>query len=252
MTYHLGTNPPAAPPASEDSTPEGSAWYKVTPTVLAWLGATYPNDAAMRAQVIERVARELVFIGIPPGGDEMFFLSAGSTGSFGRSSTVASPYAAPPGAPRMAYRQVLDVFEIRGGGPTFKRRAPAAKTNWGLYLGIGAVVAALLGLGVLAIRRRGGGELTQNRSTVYAIPERRAYPITSAKDAYHATQRLKQGRVTSVAVARKIIQAIRSRFPEIAADYLADVDPQRIEKIHKKSVAARKKSSRAGKSSRRR
>jgi len=239
MTYHLGTNPPAAPPAPEDSTPEGSAWYKVTPTVLAWLSATYPNDAAMRAQVIDRVARELVFIGIPPGGDEMFFLSAGSTGSFGRSSTVASPYAAPPGAPRMTYRQVLDVFEIGGGGPTFKRRAPAAKTNWGLYLGISAGVAALLGLGVWAIRRRGGGELTQNRSTVYAIPERRAYPITSAKDAYHATQRLKQGRVKSEDEARRIIAAIKREHHDIWSAYLKDYPVSRIMTSKRKGLAAR-------------
>lgn len=245
MTYHLGTNPPAvpsapsAPPAPQESSPEGSAWYKVTPTVLAWLSATYPSDPAIREDVINRVARELVFIGLPPGGNEMYFLSAGSTGNFSRPASSTVPYSVPATAPRMTYQQVLDVFEIRGGGPSFKRKQPA-KINWGLYLGIGAGVAALVGLGVLAGRKRGGDELTQNRSTVYAIPERKAYPITTAKDAYHATQRLKQGRVKSEEDARRIISAIKREHHGIWSEYLKDYPVSRIMTSKRKGLSARR------------
>lgn len=389
MTYHLGTNPPAvpsapsAPPAPQESSPEGSAWYKVTPTVLAWLNATYPSDPAIREDVINRVARELVFIGLPPGGDEMYFLSAGSTGNFSRPASSTVPYSVPATAPRMTYQQVLDVFEIRGGGPKFKRKQPA-KVNWGLYLGIGAGVAALVGLGYWASRRRGEGrpatieknpgfktskgssyrvfpitrtqrtkaarayhpgdsglkspsemtvylrpedarefgmaqglgnvdfmvvqvdpvsmrarlvgrtESTQrwkafvpwvpfsatpgiglsplelwdrettgadpnasdvgytnwhpgsdilslqpNRPTVYAIPERKAYPITTAKDAYHATQRLKQGRVKSKDEARRIIAAIKREHHDIWSKYLKDYPVSRIIRSKRKGIAAR-------------
>jgi hypothetical protein len=333
MTYTLGSYVSGMgtnPPAPENSTPEGSAWYKVTPTVLAWLGATYPNDAAMRSEVIDRVARELVFIGIPPGGDEIFLMSAGSTGNFVHSST-ASPYVAPPGAPRMTFQQVLDVFEIRGGGPRFKRRQ-ASNINWGLWAGVGAGVVALLGLGYLAINRqkapkpltsnrrralkpndrrwemeqyyrsphgsalmrsqrtrnreeaayRMWEELTRSftdergvthaqspddrraaydlvreaypdvdlgfprpggltRNPVYALPERKAYPITSRKDAYHATQRLKQGRVKDEADAKRIIAAIKRTHPDIWREYLEGYSVSKIMTSKRKGLTARRR-----------
>ena len=246
----LGTNPPA--PEPPESTPEGSVWYKVTPTVLALATATYPSYSAVRQDVVERAGRELVFIGLPPGGNEMYFLSAGSTGNFSRPASSTVPYAAPPGAPRMTYQQVLDVFAIRGGGPKFKRKQ-YAKTYWGLLAGVGVAAAALAGMWYWSSKRQQAPKpLTSNRrrrvnvkdrsdeEVVYAIPERKAYPITTDVDAKNATKRLKQGRVKDEADANRIIAAIRSKHHDIWREYLEGYPVSKIMASKRKGLAARR------------
>jgi len=81
-----------------------------------------------------------------------------------------------------------------------------------------------------------------SRNPAYAIPERHAYPITTAKDAYHATQRLKQGRVKSEAEAKRIIAAIKHRHPEIWREYLAGYPVSKVIASKRKGLAARHRS----------
>ena len=80
-----------------------------------------------------------------------------------------------------------------------------------------------------------------NRSTVYAIPERKAYPITTSMDAYHATQRLKQGRVKSEDEARRIVAAIKREHHGIWTKYLKDYPVSRIMTSKRKGLAARRR-----------
>lgn len=78
-----------------------------------------------------------------------------------------------------------------------------------------------------------------NRSAVYAIPERKAYPITTELDAYHATQRLKQGRVKSEDEARRIISAIKREHHDVWAEYLKDYPVSRIMRSKRKGLTSR-------------
>jgi len=89
------------------------------------------------------------------------------------------------------------------------------------------------------ILRQIGPRIEANRSTVYAIPEREAYPITSAKDAYHATQRLKQGRVKSEDEARRIIAAIKREHHDVWSKYLKDYPVLRIMRSKRKGLTSR-------------
>lgn len=85
-----------------------------------------------------------------------------------------------------------------------------------------------------------GPRIEANRAVVYAIPERKAYPITTSKDAYHATQRLKQGRVKSEEDARRIISAIKREHHDIWSAYLKDYPVSRVMKSKRKGLAARR------------
>jgi len=76
----------------------------------------------------------------------------------------------------------------------------------------------------------------------YAIPERHAYPITTALDAYHATQRLKQGRVKNETDAKRIISAIKHRHPGVWRQHLAGYPVSKIIASHRKGLAARHRS----------
>jgi hypothetical protein len=86
-----------------------------------------------------------------------------------------------------------------------------------------------------------GAVMQPNRSTVYAIPERKAYPITTSMDAYHATQRLKQGRVKSESEARRIVAAIKREHHDIWTKYLKDYPVSRIMTSKRKGLAARRR-----------
>ena len=79
------------------------------------------------------------------------------------------------------------------------------------------------------------------RNPVYALPERKAYPITSRKDAYHATQRLKQGRVKDEADAKRIIAAIKRTHPDIWREYLEGYSVSKIMTSKRKGLTARRR-----------
>jgi hypothetical protein len=83
------------------------------------------------------------------------------------------------------------------------------------------------------------GGLTRN--PVYALPERKAYPITSRKDAYHATQRLKQGRVRDEADAKRIIAAIKRTHHDIWREYLEGYSVSKIMTSKRKGLTARRR-----------
>lgn len=85
------------------------------------------------------------------------------------------------------------------------------------------------------------------RNATYAVPERKAYPIATAIDAYHATQRLKQGRVKSAAEARRIVSAIKHRHPDVWRRYLADYPISSIIASKRKGAAARRRGKNSGK-----
>lgn len=120
MSYHLGNSPLSGKTVdtsdAESSSPDQARWYRVTPSVLAWLRSAYPNDAAMRTSIIEPAATTQVFFGIVPGGESIYFQHCTGnpradiqrTGTFGRSSSVRAPYTDPIGEPSMTWRQVED------------------------------------------------------------------------------------------------------------------------------------------------
>jgi hypothetical protein len=85
------------------------------------------------------------------------------------------------------------------------------------------------------------GERIEANGVAYAIPERRAYPITTAQDAYHATQRLKQGRVKSEEDAKRIIRAIKREHPGVWRDYLAGYPVSKAMTSKRKGLAARRR-----------
>jgi len=141
MTYSFGTEPA---PAIVDSTPETSRWYKLTPGVIAWLQATRAQDAGVR-DLLKRAAVELVFMGISATGEDLFWVTATSSGNMG--GDYKTPAASD--SPVMTYEQVLAVFAPRTGGPLTKRtfpRATPAPNRTGLYIGIAAGAVAFLGL----------------------------------------------------------------------------------------------------------
>jgi hypothetical protein len=63
--------------------------------------------------------------------------------------------------------------------------------------------------------------------------------ITTAKDAYHASQRLKQGRVKSEAEAKRIIAAIKRRHPAVWRQHLAGYPVSKIIASKRRGLAAR-------------
>jgi hypothetical protein len=91
------------------------------------------------------------------------------------------------------------------------------------------------------LERNSGQRVEANSRVVYAIPERRAYPITTAQDAYHATQRLKQGRVKSEEDAKRIITAIKREHPGVWRDYLAGYPVSKAMTSKRKGLAARRR-----------
>jgi hypothetical protein len=115
-------------------------------------------------------------------------------------------------------------------------------SNTGLYIGLGVAAVALFGLGYLAINRQKAPKpLTSNRRVIYALPERKAYPITSREDAINATKRLKQGRVRSEADANLIIAAIEREHHDIWREYLEGYPVSRIMRSKRKGLAARRR-----------
>lgn len=165
MTYHLrgiGTTPDA-------STPEAARWYKLTPSVVAFLRSAYPTDAAVRNTV---ALSSPAFVGFT--ADDLYYLNSQTTGN------VGGGHVEPIGEPVMTYAQVLKVFEVSTGGPTTKPVAiapppavvyeaprvraapltvpraltPAAPTSskLGLYLGIAAGMVAAVGGGFWAFK----------------------------------------------------------------------------------------------------
>lgn len=86
-----------------------------------------------------------------------------------------------------------------------------------------------------------GERIEANGRVVYAIPERRAYPITTAKDAVNATHRLKQGRVKSAAEARRIIKAIKKRHPAVWAWHLGHYRVSTMMAAKRQGLAARRR-----------
>lgn len=80
------------------------------------------------------------------------------------------------------------------------------------------------------------------RNSIYAIPERRAYPIRTAQEAYHATQRLKQGRVSSETDAKRIITAIQRKHPDVWRKHLAGYPLAKIMASKRRGLEARYRS----------
>lgn len=86
-----------------------------------------------------------------------------------------------------------------------------------------------------------------NRGAIYALPKRKAYPITSREDAINATKRLKQGRVKDEADAKRIIAAIHRKHLDVWREYLEGYPVSRIMRSKRKASRARRaKASRAG------
>lgn len=171
MTYHLGTIALATTDDPAEPLPEQARWYRVTPSVLTWLRSAYPNDTGVRDEVIGPSATaENSFIGIVPGGEDMFYLSCRGErsrfGLFGRHSSVRNPYADPVGEQLLTWQFVSDVCGLNRRGIEQREPAPPvnkprmvvrqpAKTNWGLYIAAGAGAGLLLfGLSALASAKR--------------------------------------------------------------------------------------------------
>lgn len=286
MTYAFGTEPVTP----VESSPETSRWYKLTPGVIFWLQATRAQDAGVR-DLLKRAAAELVFMGVSATGEDLFWLTANESGNMG------GDYKAPAASdsPVMTYEQVLRVFEPNTSGPLTKRVfRRAAPNRTGLYIGIAASAAVLLGgvaywamhkkaapAALAASRRRvkrnssfgperdrvaaqvraafqrGDGAAARRalarlseidlalmphamvRNSIYAIPEHRAYPIRTAQEAYHAVQRLKQGRVSSETDAKRIITAIQRKYPDVWRRHLAGYPLAKIMASKRRGLEAR-------------
>jgi len=175
MTYAFGTEP-------VESTPESARWYKLTPSVIAELAASYPADAAIR-DMVSRVGASPVFMGV--AADDLYWMSATSQGNIGGN------YKAPAG-PLMTYAQVLRVFAPSAMGPdtkpVFRRNAVVNRSKTGLYVGIAVGIAALLGVAYVATRR---ARLRRN-APIASTPEMRALyaEIEAEKAARSAPRRV--------------------------------------------------------------
>ena len=141
MTYAFGTEP-------VESTPESARWYKLTPSVIAELAASYPADAAIR-DMVSRVGASPVFVGV--AADDLYWMSATAQGNIGGNYKT-------PAGPLMTYAQVLRVFAPSAMGPdtkpVFRRNAVVNRSKTGLYVGIAVGIAALLGVAYVATRKK--------------------------------------------------------------------------------------------------
>lgn len=116
----------------------------------------------------------------------------------------------------------------------------SGQSDSGLWTGLGIAFGAVIALSWFAVSSSRSRKLSANRE-VYAIPERRAYPITTAADAYRATQRLKQGRVKDRKDAERIYRAIRRRHPSVYQKYLKSYPISKIMESKRRGQIARRR-----------
>lgn len=170
MTYSFGL----IPTTPVDSTPETARWYKLTPEVISWLQAVYPQDRGVR-EMISRVIGGPVYMGVSATGEDLFWMTATETGNIGGS--YKSPAASD--APAITYPQVLAVFApLRSGPdtkPVFRRNTAVRRSNTGLYASLGVGVAVLLGVAYFALKKKATAELVANRRR--RLRRNLAYPV---------------------------------------------------------------------------
>ncbi len=125
----------------------------------------------------------------------------------------------------------------------------ATPSESGLWTGLGMALGAVVALSWFAMSSSrssqrddaGAWRPFRENSRVYALPDRKAYPITSAADAYRATQRLKQGRIRNRDDAEKVYKAIRRRHPDIYEKYLKGYPISKILESKRRGQAARRR-----------